>query len=915
LFRSLLKPDGTPIACALIRSWVAGAEEVLTDEGGRFTLSGFAPGNASLSFSNFRFSRKFVPADDFIVLPQRVEALKAGETRDIGDWKAQTGTLVSGLVVDMTTKKPVVAASVWLYDKAASSTSHYTDEQGHYQVRVSDAGARSASFSSENHVPLRLNNVSIPKDAATFEMATVELERGVRVAGTAQVQDGSALSDFALTATGPNRQSKVAQGTGYGHFSFGALQPGNYTLTAGSHYSGQTNRFELVSPTSFTVPPAGEKMAPLKVFLKPITGQEKLPTRLTGRVVDETGCGVAGAVVSLRNGNYTNPILAVAGEDGRYELLDLASDAKLSVEGVERPGYVGAAKPAIEREGEVLRVADFVLKRRGSRFVGRVLDAAGKPVAGALVTPVEVESIEPVESAADGTFVLLDLPAGDFTLLAAQDRLSATQKTDAKAQNVELRLAPPAPIDTQELVQKWIERGGGWWGENDFDAGLGVERMEQLALKGAANSPMDARTSTIFAWFVSAAARNEPDWTRRNAARLLARLAEGADRKAAETDIALLRASGSDAAGKKEAQAWLERERAETGGITEAMVTRYGAMARVARALNLPETGGLLDFAAQIADQLPAATRLSNAMRWGTQIAPLGENAFTGLIENWDAPARLAAWGGAARGFAAGGDIESARRALKTLDALAADPAIKAASANETRYRSYATTPELVIQGARGALVRALSERDPAAALVESAAIADNFAHQNALLWVANGARLRGDKATAIAALRQVFKFNIGNTEPFALAAWYGAQIDPALGEELFAKARARVEKKSSNLHVSYGIGDVAYYLARIDPAQSRVLVEREWSRLTPSFSQKTDQFGDANPNSAATKLVRAMLVIDPARGAEMATQLETAEAGIPDVGRQRGRERTGWITALVANEAAQARGDLEARY
>lgn len=392
-------------------------------------------------------------------------------------------------------------------------------------------------------------------------------------------------------------------------------------------------------------------------------------------------------------------------------------------------------------------------------------------------------------------------------------------------------------------------------------------------------------------------------------------LPDGASKKAAETDIAILHAASTDGADQKSAQAWLEREKAQSGGISAATVTRYLSMARVARGLKLPEADGLLDFAAQIADQLPAPTRLSNAQKWGTQIAPLGGDALAGFIENWDAPARLAAWGGAARDFATTGDIESARRALKTLDALAEDPAIKAANAKQTGVRSYVTTPELVIQGARGALVRALSERDPAAALLESAAIADDFPRQNALLWVANGARLRGDKATAIAALRQVFEFNIGNTEPFALAAWYGAQIDPALGEELFAKARARVEKKSPQSRSRFGLGDVAYYLARRDPAQSRVLVEREWSQLAPSFGQKTGEFGDSNRNSEATKLVRAMLVIDPARGAEMAVQLETAEAGIPDPGRQRGRERAGWISALLADEAAQARGDLETRY
>ncbi|RYG67930.1 hypothetical protein EON80_12640 [bacterium] len=342
----------------------------------------------------------------------------------------------------------------------------------------------------------------------------------------------------------------------------------------------------------------------------------------------------------------------------------------------------------------------------------------------------------------------------------------------------------------------------------------------------------------------------------------------------------------------------------------------------------------MLDFAAQIGDQLPAKTRLSSAMLLGGQLAPLGEEAIKLFAQEWNKPAQVALWGGAVKEFSGMGDLESARRSLQTLEALLLDPQVVKASAAETGARDYSTSPELVIEGARSAYLRVLSQQDPAAALRESAILfkrpagpgksnpvrallssaSANFTYQNVLLWIANDARSRGDKATAITALHQVFEFKIANTDPYALAAWYGAQIDPALGEELFAKARARLESKSS-FRGSKSVGDIAFYLAHFDPAQSRLLIEREWLEIAPSLTQKTIGVGEPNPNSSATKLVRAMLIIDPARAVEMIAQLERTESGSSDKHRVREIERSTWIAALVTDAASRARGDLNAQY
>lgn len=915
----LLAPDKTPIVGAIIGSFEEGTAPARTDAQGRFTLPGFAPGDASL----FSFDHQPLAKPRPYMIPRReVAQLKAGETRDIGDWMADKGILVSGQVVDGATKKPLTGIGVTVQDTESHDVS--TDAKGRFEARVSDKNELSVSLVGGGYLRRWLSNVSLShdKNSGRVQLAPIELERGVQVAGTARLQNGAPFDQlssqpFTLSATMRGQDAQVAWGSADGTFSFGALEPGVYNLKVGAPpgYINLPNLFALVSPGSLVVPPVGQKMAPLHVVLKPLaapgTATTGTPTRLEGRVLDDVGHPIAGAVINLKNANNVYPTRLVSGADGRYKMVAMPSDVKLSVASIERPGFVGVPGAKIERAGDALLVSDVVLKRRGARFVGRVVDDKGQPVAGASVAPIEA-GIEPAQSAADGTFVLLDLPAGECSLLAAKDHLSARLQTNASTQNVELRLAPPGVIDTQALAQKWMARGPGFWVQNDFIEALGPDRMERMLLRhslDAAGNPIPGRAGEVFIWFVRSAAKRDPDWTRRHADELLSMFGEEPAKKEAETGIALVRAQSTDASERKWASDWLERALTEKNGAT---ASRYLDVAAVARALKRPEAATSVEFAAQLAAQMPPETQLDHAKDWGQQLAPFDEKTVASFIDEWSAPAQLAAWSGAVEGFSDAGDTGAARRALHTLDGLAKSPAVRAAQQGEAGSRSYNTSPELLLDSAHGAFVRALAKQNPAAALTEASQVQDVFAHQDALLQVANAARLCGDKTVVATAVRQVFDIGVGNAEPYALAAWYGVEVDPALGADLFARARAKVEARGVG-SPDAGIGSLAYYFGRRDPALCRLLIEREWAERmnTLSSGDKTGESFD-NPSAEPTKLVRAMLVIDPARGAEMATQLEAAEQGTRDSGSARARQRIGWIIALVADEAAQARGDLE---
>jgi RNA polymerase sigma-70 factor (ECF subfamily) len=97
--------------------------------------------------------------------------------------------------------------------------------------------------------------------------------------------------------------------------------------------------------------------------------------RVEGRVVDEAGRPVAGALLSIARRTVATDA------EGRFRSDNLAAGSVAIVAGAV--GYATRGVPGVEIEaGETTRVPDVVLRRRGISLHGRVTDAAGRPVAG-----------------------------------------------------------------------------------------------------------------------------------------------------------------------------------------------------------------------------------------------------------------------------------------------------------------------------------------------------------------------------------------------------------------------------------------------------------------------------------------------------------------------------------------------------
>ncbi|MCI0585746.1 MAG: carboxypeptidase regulatory-like domain-containing protein, partial [Planctomycetes bacterium] len=186
---------------------------------------------------------------------------------------------------------------------------------------------------------------------------------------------------------------------------------------------------------------------------------------LRGTVVDEDGRPVAGAKVTVQTDRQWKAVghWAHQGNNRSRDATTGPDGAFLINEGLRLRAepYTLYATAGPLRAGLVEGIDPFTIPPEGIRIVlrptlelsGRVLDSGGRPVRASITLQKAGErslSAPRVESGADGTFRFVNLPEGEFDLLAsAAVHAHAAVRARAGDQGVEIRLAPSG----------WILRG------------------------------------------------------------------------------------------------------------------------------------------------------------------------------------------------------------------------------------------------------------------------------------------------------------------------------------------------------------------------------------------------------------------------------------------------------------------------
>ncbi len=152
------------------------------------------------------------------------------------------------------------------------------------------------------------------------------------------------------------------------------------------------------------------------------------PGFVTGRVVDESGAPLADATISVcaYRGADDHDVVAQCGADGRFRIGPLAAQAAAKL-------YLDAPSHGRERVEDVVvfpgserDVGDLVVPR-GLVATGRVVDEAGRPLAGATVSVLPVHSVfegslegfggrPSLTTAGDGRFATPRLAASEILL-------------------------------------------------------------------------------------------------------------------------------------------------------------------------------------------------------------------------------------------------------------------------------------------------------------------------------------------------------------------------------------------------------------------------------------------------------------------------------------------------------------------
>lgn len=205
--------------------------------------------------------------------------------------------------------------------------------------------------------------------------------------------------------------------------------------------------------------PGQPRPDPLVLELAPsitLTGRVVAPD---GRALDDVRVSVAPAWEAAREravdarlhaiNALQGSLVGATRKDGSFEIPGLAPGPwRLRL---EQAASIKVVAQILEVESDPTHAGELTLGD-GLTLAGRVLDADGRPVAGARVRGVSRDEASPGPSARsglDGAFRLLDLAPGDLTLLADASggtRASRKLRLEASMSGVELRLGRAASL-------------------------------------------------------------------------------------------------------------------------------------------------------------------------------------------------------------------------------------------------------------------------------------------------------------------------------------------------------------------------------------------------------------------------------------------------------------------------------------
>jgi protocatechuate 3,4-dioxygenase beta subunit len=422
------------------------AREAMSDQWGEFALEGIVGDEQTV----------YVEADGYIVAGPLTQTAEAGPLLV----RLERAARIEGRVVDER-GRPIAGAAVRAFGERATAAPPGTDslgvtagpvppissvgtgslafvgqvttaQDGSFELVNLRPGSYSVGATHEGYAPASTAQIRVVSGVARTSVRIV-MQPGAELSGRVVDERGRGLESIPVELRAPDeRVPRMSVTASDGSFSFLGVR-GAVTVTA--------LPYDL-PPSRATVSIGDDALVTIELALT-----TSLYT-MHGRVVDERGFGVGGALITVSSSNPQTPVERSAKSD---------VDGTFSVPALPEPPYsLVADHPAFSqaRLRGVDEVDDVeVVMSAGVTFLGEVRDDwTGDGLANTSVRldgPTKAET----KTRGDGTFVFRQLPTGTYDVTLSH--------ADYDTQTRRVVIEPPRYVDRpQELETVWLEPGG-----------------------------------------------------------------------------------------------------------------------------------------------------------------------------------------------------------------------------------------------------------------------------------------------------------------------------------------------------------------------------------------------------------------------------------------------------------------------
>ena len=838
--------DGKPAAGVEVTAFSQQGGKAKSGEDGSYEIKSLSPGSYGVSGK--------LEGGQWVAIGLNAVVVQEGAGNKAPDLVLTRGALVSGTVVDDETGAPL--ADVYVEGAV-------TEKNGRYQVRLAPGEASlGIGVPKEYLQPQQMPTIALEK--GDKKDVPIRLKKGLALSGTAVDSDGKpAVGARIRIGQNHSYEPSIAVVDARGAWNVVGLKPGEVEFFP-------EGEWQLVEPKSVSLPL--QRPRSVQVTLKKLALQD-----VSGRVLDSKGAPVAGArvvfttEVPLSGGVWTGRVQKLkSDEEGRFTLHNARPDDKMTIE-VEKSGFRLASGGAITRANDAWQVSDVVLKSLGGRVAGQVL-MRGAPIANARVLSPDGGPQAQAATDEKGRFVLELLPEGEVTLMAARNndwaQMSAQSNAGGAPSDVRLELKPlvlatakPSDLACGYAILEDVlkqSKGTKYYARRSLPFTLAPYDPD-LAMKLAAQTE-DGDKDWMLGAMIEQLAETDPARAVAWAPAQLEKVGNLRQRASAAATLGLAVAENNPGLAadllrqSREWQAGAPKIQDSWGVYTLFNIAALAARIKspdtnkifgdaLVTTLNALETGpqsandilvaaaesvarGSLELVEKIAEQLPPGARVHALSR---AAAPLAKYDLAGARKLLD-------------------KIENTRNVEKSN------------RGNEDPHWAFGLAAKPVIT--------ALGKTDPAAAL----ALARRVAHpDHEALSLALAAQFQ-PAAERETLFREAMNLaSERGWESKSQIAAMAFEVDAVLGAVLFRELRASLAKSPASPDSSEGVAALAFYSARVTPAQSRLLLESEYARLRQSATASGWSFGD---------VVLAMSAVDTNRALEMARQVPDDEGG-----------------------------------